>query len=290
MSGRTATSTVRYGEIGRDYAMRLAATPPDEDGPVWMVNLMKYRPRAEYADGRSSDLSGREADDLYAPTGPLAAVGAEVVFVADVDTQLLGQPTWDRIGVVKYPTRRAFIDMQSRPDFVEKHAHKDAGMEQTIVIGCQPLPFPEPSGRTVQPEWTDVPHPPTDDDGPVVVVHVIRFQETDGVTLHGYDHGDGDHMAAYQREAEKVAVPHGVRIAGWLAAEGTIVGDGRQWDQVRFNAFPSRRAFMAVALDPERLEAQAEHRETAIADTFAIITRPVIDTLTRSIEQEDGRA
>ena len=36
-------------------------------------------------------------------------------------------------------------------------------------------------------------------------------------------------------------MPNGVRIAGWFAAEGTIVGDGRTWDQVRFNAFPSKR-------------------------------------------------
>ena len=33
--------------------MRLATAPADEDGPVWMVNLMKYRPTADYADGRA---------------------------------------------------------------------------------------------------------------------------------------------------------------------------------------------------------------------------------------------
>ena len=35
-----------------------------------------------------------------------------------------------------------------------------------------------------------------------------------------------------------------------LGVDGTIIGDGRRWDQVRFNAFPSKEAFMAVALDP----------------------------------------
>jgi hypothetical protein len=40
------------------------------------------------------------------------------VFFGDVDQQLLGDaPVWDRIGVVKYPTRRSFIEMQSRPEF-----------------------------------------------------------------------------------------------------------------------------------------------------------------------------
>ena len=61
-----------------------------------------------------------------------------------------------------------------------------------------------------------------------------------------------------------------------------LIGDGRRWDQVRFNTFPSRAAFMAVALDPDRLRAQAEHRETAIADTYTMILRPLIDRLEQS--------
>lgn len=70
-----------------------------------------------------------------------------------------------------------------------------------------------------------------------------------------------------------------MRIAAWLQAEGTILGDGRTWDQVRFNAFPSRQAFMTVALDPERLAAQAAHREVALADTYTLIVRPTINRL-----------
>lgn len=96
----------------------------------------KYREVAAYADGCESAISGREADDLYAPIDVLTAIGAEIVFVADVDQQLLGDDaTWDRVAIVKYPTRRAFIEMQVRPDFQEKHVHKDAGMDTTIVAG-----------------------------------------------------------------------------------------------------------------------------------------------------------
>lgn len=110
-----------------------------------MVNLMSYRERADYSDGRESTMTGREADDAYAPLGPLAEIGAEVVFVADVDSQFLGDtPCWNRVGVVKYPTRRSFIDMQSRPDFQELHAHKEAGMARTFVIGCLPIAAPVP--------------------------------------------------------------------------------------------------------------------------------------------------
>lgn len=268
----TSPPSVRYGTIDPDYARRLATTPAAEDGPVWMVNLMAYRPRAEYVDGRSGDITGRDADDRYAPIESLAAVGAEVALFADVDQQLLGEtPQWDRVAVVKYPTRRAFIDMQSRPEFVDKHAHKDAGMAHTIIMGGQPLSHPDLPADL--PDWTDVPHPPTDEDGPVVVIHVIRFHD-----------GQADAaMVRYQDTAGAVALPHGLRIPAWFTVEGTIVGDGRAWDQVRFNAFPSKAAFMSVVLDPQRLEAQRSHRETAIADTYTMILRPTVDRLGQSV-------
>lgn len=265
----------RYGTIDPDYALRLASTSPDDDGPVWMVNLMKYRDIAEYADGRTTTITGRQADDLYTPIEPLAAIGAEIVFAGDVDQQLLGEsPVWDRVGVVKYPTRRAFIEMQQREDFQRQHVHKDAGMQETIVIGCQPFDVPSMPDGVARPGWDDVPHPPTAEDGPVMVVHVIRFEQAPAAGA------SPDDMDDYSAHAARVAGRHGVRVGGWFEAEGTILGDGRTWHQVRFNAFPSKRAFMEVVMDPSRLEAQKQHREAAIADTYTMIVRPIIDQLT----------
>jgi uncharacterized protein (DUF1330 family) len=270
-----STHSPRYGQIDRDYGRRLATMPPEDDGPVWMVNLMKYREVADYTDGRESAVTGRAADDLYAPTESLAAVGAEVVFFGDVDQQLLGDDVvWDRVAVVKYPTRRAFIEMQSRPEFQEKHRHKDAGMAQTIVIGCQPFDLPPAPREHWTADWTDVPHPPTPDDGPVVVVHVLRFHDAVDAAA------TPERMQEYQSEAAKVAGRHGVRVNGWFAAEGTIIGDGRTWHQVRFNEFPSKAAFMAVVADPARLDAQKDHREVVIADTYTMIVRAPINRLT----------
>jgi hypothetical protein len=271
----SAGPRVRYGTIDSEYAMRLATTPPDDDGPIWMVNLMKYREKADYADGRASEISGREADDLYAPIGPLTAIGAEPVFFADVDTQFLNDtPKWDRVGIVKYPSRRAFIEMQSRKDFQELHHHKEAGMAETIVCGC--LPMPVPALPADAPTWDDVPHPPTAEDPYVVVIHVIKFKSEESRA----------EMATYSDHAGRIAVPNGVRLAAWTQVEGTILGDGRHWDQIRFNVFPSRAAFMAVVFDPDRLEAQKAHRETAIADTYTLITRPIVDRLYASITGE----
>ena len=277
------SNTVRYGTPNVEYAMSMAMMLPEDDGPVWMVNLMKYREVADYADGRESAISGRDADDAYSPLDSLAAVGAAPVFFGDVDQQLLGDATtWDRIGVVKYPTRKALIDMQSLPSFQKSHHHKDAGMESTIVIGTQPMEMPTPPEGFEQADWADVPHPPTDDDGPVVVVHVLRFHDNPQGTSAA--NKTPDQMEQYSTEAAKVALGHGVRISGWFAVEDTIIGDGRAWHQVRFNEFPSKAAFMAVVMDPARLEAQKDHREAAIADTYTMIVRARLNELEASIE------
>jgi hypothetical protein len=267
--------TMRYGTVDAAYAGQMAATDPGDDGPVWMVNLMSYRDVADYADGRASTISGQEADDRYAPFEALAAVGAEIVFVGQVESQLLGPtPPWHRVAVVKYPTRRAFIEMQDLPVFHESHVHKDAGMAETIVMSTVPIEWPAVPEDA--PAWADVEHPPTEEDGYVAVLHVIAFND-------GGAEGD---MVSYQDHAKGVAVAQGIRIGGWLGVEGTIIGDGRNWDQARFNIFPSKAAFMAVVLDPDRLAAQHDHREVAIADTYTLILRPIIDNLLESVTGE----
>jgi hypothetical protein len=147
----------RYGTIDRDYGIRLATCDPASDGAVYMLNLMKYRDQADYGGDGGDDggggVSGREADDRYAPVDVLAAIGATVCFTADV---LQASEAWDRVAVVRYPTRRAFIEMQSRKDFQEKHVHKEAGMDHTIVMATLPvsdLPGRAQSSRVLLEVW-----------------------------------------------------------------------------------------------------------------------------------------
>ncbi len=222
-----------FGTVDTEYAMVLSTLPAEDDGPVWMVNLMKYRDRAEYTDGRKTTLSGREADDVYAPVEILADLGAEVAFFGDVTEHLAcDEHTWDRVGVVMYPTRRSFIDMQARPDFAEKYAHKEAGMAETIIVGTQPVAAPTSTEA------------PADD--PIIVVDVITFAE-------GADRA--------------VLVPQGAHVAGWFDAEGTIIGDGRSWDQVRYHVYPNRESIPVMVEDP------------AVADRYSMIVRPLINRI-----------
>lgn len=186
----------RYGSIDFAYAGRLANCPPDDDGPVLMVNFMKYRERAAYRDGTDGGRSGKEADDEYAPTDVLADIGAVVAFFGDV-IDGSASTGWDRIGIVQYPARRAFIEMQSRQDFRSKHEHKEAGMERTIVFGVPPHTVIGTPARTSR-----------------VVFDLVR----------------SDHPTDAPTAGETIA-PSGGQVVG--PVEGTIVGDGRVWTSLR---------------------------------------------------------
>jgi hypothetical protein len=58
--------------------------------------------------------------------------------MGDVTNQPLGTPAWDRVAIVRYPTRASFFAMQERKDFKEAHVHKKAGMDFTIILSCLP--------------------------------------------------------------------------------------------------------------------------------------------------------
>jgi hypothetical protein len=188
----------KYGRIDLDYAAKLATTPPEQDGPIFMVNLMKYHDVAQYSSTDAPQVSGREADDKYNPASILNKIGADIVFVADVTKNHIGDEDWDRIAIVRYATRKSFIDMQQRKDFAEKHEHKAAGMKRTTIVCCRPVD--ETLDTRGRPEGFGLRN----------IVMVVR--------------------QAADRELVLNSLPNAVG----MRAEGTIIGDGRNYDTVQF--------------------------------------------------------
>ena len=203
MADRPPTANPGYGTPNFALISRWFQLPPEQDTPFWAVNLMKYKERADYGDGGDQGRTGREADDAYTPFGPLAAIGAMVAFAGDVVDQRGSDPRWDRIGIVRYPSRAAFFAMQQRDDFKDQHVHKEAGMAATIVMSCLPV--------------DGAPHATTPGEGQVVL-RVRRFADADAVEALGEE-----------------PVPAGVTPLSRFAVEGVIVGDDRTWDEVRFD-------------------------------------------------------
>ncbi len=129
----------RYGTVNSDYIASWFQRD-EPGGPMWALNLMKYRERAEYADGRETTLTGVEADDVYAPHEHLRKVGSRIIMMAPVVHQLVGDDTvWDRIAIAQYRDRMAMVEMSSSEDFEEAGEHKDAGMAFTIVMATFPV-------------------------------------------------------------------------------------------------------------------------------------------------------
>ena len=85
----------------------------DVDSPIEMVNLLKFKEKAEYEDGRETDLSGEEAYAIYGleVMEHLKKVGAESVFFGKVERLMLGEveELWDMVAIARYPSRKAML-------------------------------------------------------------------------------------------------------------------------------------------------------------------------------------
>ena len=107
-------------------------------GPISMVNLLKYKENAEYNDGRKTNLSGKEAYQLYAAEviKLIAKYGGEFVFAGSVSRLMLGEvdEMWDEIAIAKYPSRKAMFEMTMDPDYQKIHVHRDAGLKGQLNI------------------------------------------------------------------------------------------------------------------------------------------------------------
>ncbi len=111
---------------------------PGPEGPIFMVNLLKFKARAEYADGRTSTLSGREAYRLYglAVTELLPKFGGCAVFAGDVSFLALGQveELWDEIAIASYPNRAAMVTMSMSKEWQAIAVHRSAGLAGQLNI------------------------------------------------------------------------------------------------------------------------------------------------------------
>ena len=110
----------------------------ETEGPVLMVNLLKFKERAEYPDGRASELSGEEAYAIYAEgvSKLLAEQGGRVVFSADVTRLMLGEveELWDTVAIAMYPSRAAMLAMMQSPGMQEIGVHRAAGLAGQLNI------------------------------------------------------------------------------------------------------------------------------------------------------------
>ena len=104
----------------------------DIDTPIAMVNLLKFKEKAKYEDGRDTELSGEEAYAIYAMEVQehLQKVGGEIIFGGQVNRLMLGEveDLWDTVAIARYPSRKAMLEMMLSSDYQESEKHRSAGL------------------------------------------------------------------------------------------------------------------------------------------------------------------
>ena len=115
-------------------------------GPFVMVNLLKFYDKARYAADRpeaKENLSGREAYRRYGMVAiqHVTAIGGRPLWGGDLNFVMIGdsgKDAWDQVVCVYYPSREAFISMTQNQEYQAAHYHREAGLENTVLLCCKP--------------------------------------------------------------------------------------------------------------------------------------------------------
>ena len=105
---------------------------------IAMLNLLKFRDKASYKDGRSDDISGREAYLRYANamTKIVEREGGRILFTGRIAGLVIGavENVWDVAAIMEYPSRAAFQRIVTLPEVQEISVHREAGLEGQLLI------------------------------------------------------------------------------------------------------------------------------------------------------------
>ena len=104
----------------------------DDGGPVVMLNLLRYKDEA----GGASYESYVEQMQQF-----LARVGAELLYVGDCSTLLVGgedEHSWDALMVARYPSRAAFLEMLRDPEYQAITHLRTNGLEAAVLQATIP--------------------------------------------------------------------------------------------------------------------------------------------------------
>ena len=112
------------------------------DGPIVMLNLLKFRDRAEYKDGSGEPgRTGAEAYGVYSETAvkKVEGVGGGIFFGSPAHAPVIGPDgEWDMVALVRYPSRQAFITMVSDPEYQACAHHRTAAIADSRLIPMSP--------------------------------------------------------------------------------------------------------------------------------------------------------
>ena len=95
----------------------------DYDGPIVMVNLLKFKP-----DGGAAEYAKYSAG--VQPL--LKKAGGQILFSGAAKYCWIGNADWDAVALVEYPNKEALMEMATSPEYQAIHHHREAGLEGQV--------------------------------------------------------------------------------------------------------------------------------------------------------------
>ncbi len=115
------------------------------DRPIAMINLLRFRDRADYPPDRADHATGLSGADAYRRYGATAAApfqraGGRQVWLGRPELTVIGpaDETWDLAFIAAYPTGDAFVAMLRDPEYREAVVHRQAAVLDSRLIRCEP--------------------------------------------------------------------------------------------------------------------------------------------------------
>ena len=111
--------------------------------PIAMLNMLKFKEKAIYEDGRDVGITGREAYSKYAQgfRTLMEPRGCRVIYAGAVRGFLIGEGegTWDAIFIFEYPSTQVMLDMFRDKTYQDEvQPHRAAALEGQLLIECGP--------------------------------------------------------------------------------------------------------------------------------------------------------
>lgn len=118
----------------------------DRDHPIEMLNLVRFKDKAEYPADHplaGQDLTGAQAYGNYGKetASILAGVGGEILWSGQFQTMLIGpsKERWDAVFIARYPTAGAFMAMVTNPEYQKAVVHRQAAVQTSRLIRNKPV-------------------------------------------------------------------------------------------------------------------------------------------------------
>lgn len=121
----------------RESIKRFAEEFP-ADTPVVMLNLLRFREQAVYADADEAACSGRKAYARYSKLIEplLVAAGARVLWAGKAHGSLIAPAgeEWDEVLLVQYPAKEAFLGMIKSEAYQAIVHHRMAALADSRLV------------------------------------------------------------------------------------------------------------------------------------------------------------